>query len=111
IWSGPRKVMPGSYVRIQWRDGGAVEVTESNYWSFKQIPFAGTSEHSDASSEFPDKLRAAVRSRLVSDVPVGLLLSGGIDSSSVAAACAELPDNEANVPAYTMGFTDQDSDE
>src|SRR5947207_3559744 len=111
IWRGPRKVMPGSYVRIRWRDGGVVEVTESNYWSFKQLPPAGTGKHTDATSEFPEKLRAAVRSRLVSDVPVGLLLSGGIDSSSVAAACAELPDNEANVPAYTMGFTEAESDE
>jgi asparagine synthase (glutamine-hydrolysing) len=111
IWNGPRKVMPGSYVRIRWRTGSAVEVIESNYWSFKQVPPAGTGKNSAATSEFPEKLRAAVRSRLVSDVPVGLLLSGGIDSSSVAAACAELPDNEANVPAYTMGFADQDSDE
>jgi len=111
IWRGPRKIMPGGYVRIRWRDGGGVEVMESKYWSFKPVPPAGSTDRSNVDAEFRDKLGTAVRSRLVSDVPVGLLLSGGIDSSSVAAACAELPSDEANVPAFTMGFADQDSDE
>lgn len=111
IWRGPRKVMPGTYVRIRWSNGGSVEISDSTYWSFKDVPPARAGTASNANAMFPDKIRAAVRSRLVSDVPIGLLLSGGIDSSAVAAACAELPRDEANVPAFTMGFSDTGSDE
>src|SRR5207248_8674723 len=96
IWRGPRKIMPGTYAQIRWREGSNVQVTESSFWSFNQIPPANISNGVDCDKIFSSKVRAAVRSRLVSDVPVGLLLSGGIDSSTVAAACAELPRDEAN---------------
>ena len=110
IWRGPRKVMPGSLLQFRWRNDGEVEISSHAFWSMRDVPPAGTSKPDEA-SEFPEKLRDAVRSRLVSDVPVGLLLSGGVDSSCVAAACAELPKDEADVPAFTMGFADVASDE
>jgi asparagine synthase (glutamine-hydrolysing) len=111
IWRGPRKIMPGSYIRVQWREGSLPELSEHRYWSIGQVPAAGSDESDAIDTKFHDKIKAAVRSRLVSDVPVGLLLSGGIDSSVVAAACAELPANESNVPAFTMGFAEKNSDE
>jgi asparagine synthase (glutamine-hydrolysing) len=111
IWKGPRKVMPGTYVRVRWSDNLPPDLAEQKYWSLKEVPPAGTQNGSTTDAQFREKLRAAVQSRLISDVPVGLLLSGGIDSSSVAAACAELPIAEANVPAYTMGFATAGSDE
>lgn len=111
IWRGPRKVVPGRYVRVRWQNGAAPEITERDFWSIRQVPPATNTNDSNTDGQFLQRIQAAVQSRLVSDVPVGLLLSGGIDSSVVAVACAELPAEEANVPAYTMGFADANSDE
>lgn len=111
IWRGPRKVIPGGYVRIRWRKGSSPEITERRYWSIQNVPPAGSRPSENVNTEFRERIQAAVRSRLVSDVPVGLLLSGGIDSSVIAAACAELRSEEARVPTYTMGFDQPASDE
>jgi asparagine synthase (glutamine-hydrolysing) len=111
IWRGPRKVMPGTFVRIRWRPGSKVECHESTFWSFGCVASAGLDEQLDTDAEFANKVSAAVRSRLISDVSVGLLLSGGIDSSTVAVACADLPKTEADVPSFTMGFTEEYWDE
>src|SRR5205823_12965164 len=42
IWKGPRKVMPGTYVRVRWSDNLPPEVAEQKYWSLKEVPPAGT---------------------------------------------------------------------
>ena len=109
IWRGPRKIRPGNFLRVRWQDGGGVEVEEHSYWKLAVAPRGGAGDGDRVDEEFAGRVREAVRLRLISDVPVGLLLSGGVDSSLVAAACAEMPD--ADVPSYTMGFADDASDE
>jgi asparagine synthase (glutamine-hydrolysing) len=108
IWKGPRKLLPGHYLRVRWSDHSAPEVEERSYWKLSEIP-VGTDEISEEYECYIEKLKTSVRLRLISDVPVGLLLSGGIDSSLVAAICAEIPG--ADVPSFTMGFQDVSSDE
>ena len=56
-----------------------------------------------------DGVRSAVRRRLVADVPLGALLSGGIDSSIVVAAMAQ--ESSEPVRTFSVGFTDQRYDE
>lgn len=109
IWKGPRKLMPGNFLRVQWNAGGVAEIEELSYWKISEVPEAADEPRPDDFGRFGATLRDAVRSRLTSDVPAGLLLSGGVDSSLVAAAYSELPDG--NVPAFTMGFADAGSDE
>ncbi len=63
----------------------------------------------EAAVELYDRLREAVRMRLVSDVPLGVLLSGGIDSSTIAAlACEEA---EGRVKTFSIAFDEKSFDE
>lgn len=109
IWKGPRKLLPGNYLRVQWNGNGPPDIEERSYWKMSDVPPAAGEARSDAFDRFGAELRDAVSLRLISDVPVGLLLSGGIDSSLVAAAYSDLPG--ANIPSFTMGFGSAESDE
>lgn len=109
IWNGPRKLLPGNVLRVRWNDDGAADIEERSYWKMSDVPPAAERAQDDEFERFGVQLKEAVRYRLISDVPVGLLLSGGIDSSLVAAAYSELPG--ANIPSFTMGFAAESSDE
>jgi asparagine synthase (glutamine-hydrolysing) len=56
-----------------------------------------------------ERLREAVRLEMISDVPIGVFLSGGIDSSAVAAMMSEI--EPGNVKSFSVGFEDQSFDE
>ncbi|MEW5879398.1 MAG: asparagine synthase (glutamine-hydrolyzing) [Pseudomonadota bacterium] len=87
IWRGIRKLLPGHHLSYDLRSN---EWEVERYWSirFNADP---VDRRRDYEREFRDRFLAAVESHLVtSDVPVGTLLSGGIDSSAVTAAIAEL---------------------
>ena len=73
IFEGVHKVPPGHYLR--WRDG---RVTVREYWRIAaDEPFGGT--EAEAVEALRTVLRDAVRSHMVSDVPLGAFLSGGVD--------------------------------
>jgi asparagine synthase (glutamine-hydrolysing) len=109
IWKGPRKLVPGNFLRVRWYDNAPPVIEESSYWTLRDVPQASTRSEVDAFDTLSKLLREAVELRLISDVPVGLLLSGGIDSSLIGAVCAEVPG--AQVPTFTMGFDDPVADE
>jgi asparagine synthase (glutamine-hydrolysing) len=87
IYRGLQAVMPGSY--LVFRDGCCIK--QGRYWAPEALTKAhGSKSIADLNASGRgtfEKLRAAVRSRMVSDVPVGLFLSGGYDSGSLLALC------------------------
>ncbi len=103
------KLMPGAWLRYSV-DGDALQ--ERRYWKFKIEP-----DHSLSDRDVPrlaEELRAlfaaSVERRLMSDVPLGLFLSGGIDSGSVLAAVSRcLP--PSRISAFTIGFDEPSFDE
>ena len=95
-------------------DANAPLPTPHSYWSLPQVardglanPFEGGDE--DAVEALEELFADAVRCRLQSDVPLGALLSGGIDSSAVVALMRE--SGAATVKTYTIGFAEQAFDE
>ena len=103
IFEGVRKLPPGHYLR--WRDG---RLETRQYWEIAaQEPFAGSEE--DAVDALRAVLQDAVRSHMISDVPLGAFLSGGVDSSAVVAFMAAA--SSRPVQTFSIGFDEPQFDE
>ncbi|HWN98997.1 MAG TPA: asparagine synthase (glutamine-hydrolyzing) [Blastocatellia bacterium] len=97
------KLEPGH--TLTWKNG---EVKTERYWKldFRNKTDLGEKE---AAERAVDLLRDAVRVRLMSDVPLGAFLSGGIDSSAVVALMSEL--STERVKTFSIGFDEKDFSE
>jgi asparagine synthase (glutamine-hydrolysing) len=84
---GVRQVRASSVMRLS-AQGACLGHSERQYWSIPEPRRTDVTVHQFAQN-LADLFRDAVRIRLRSDVPVGILLSGGLDSSSIAAAAQE----------------------
>ncbi len=91
-----RKLAPGTKLTIQ---NGSHEV--SRWYRFKPSPFAPPKSPGEAREELLALYKRAVKRQLISDVPVGLLLSGGIDSGLLLAL---MNLNGHAWPTYTVGY-------
>lgn len=107
IYQGISKLMPGTMLTF---DPATQTIETTAYWSVYDAALRGI-EHrfrgseEEASHELETLLRDAVRLRMVADVPLGVFLSGGVDSSLVTAL---MP---APVRTFTIGFTEKAYDE
>jgi asparagine synthase (glutamine-hydrolysing) len=111
IYEGIGKLLPGTILTF---DPATRAMTTKTYWSARDAAtcgaagrFRGTEE--EASHELEQLLLDAVRLRMVSDVPIGVFLSGGVDSSLVAAMMQA--QSGTPVRTFAMGFTDAAYDE
>ncbi|MCX7651270.1 MAG: asparagine synthase (glutamine-hydrolyzing) [Bacteroidia bacterium] len=102
FYEGIRQVPPGTYLKITETD-----VTEHRWWNPRPYFFSEKRIIPDDAIE--NALCQSFQRRLVSDVPVGLFLSGGIDSSLVAALLAKR--TKQPLPTFTIGFSDAAYDE
>ena len=110
IFRGARKLAAGQRLRVEAKNGGALEPHIDRYWDLTFAHEPSNVTDASAASRLRELLRQSVRRRLVADVPVGIFLSGGIDSSSVAALAAEVA-GPANVHTFSIGFSDASFDE
>jgi asparagine synthase (glutamine-hydrolysing) len=107
IFKNTYKLFPGHY--LVW-DGNSPRIEQ--YWSAphpKEIDYIENVDEYKTLSELDLLLKTAVRDRLVSDVPLGALLSGGIDSSLVVALMQMT--NSSPVRTFTVGFREADYNE
>jgi asparagine synthase (glutamine-hydrolysing) len=105
--------LPQAHI-LQLVDPGAPLPAPKPYWSVRQAALDGLSNPLGGSEEdrleaLDGMLKEAVRCRLRSDVPLGALLSGGVDSSAVVALMQEQAGRP--VKTYTIGFADETFDE
>lgn len=97
------KLPPGT--TLLWQDG---RVSIERYWTLSYTPKLVLSEE-EAAIELLAQMREATQIRLMSEVPLGAFLSGGIDSSSVVALMAEA--SSRPVKTFAIGFEDASYDE
>jgi asparagine synthase (glutamine-hydrolysing) len=105
IFLGVRKMLPGT--TLVFEEGRA---TEKSYWDvhYAETKIAARPE-AEYTEEIISRLRESVRRRLISDVPLGVFLSGGIDSSAVTALMSEVAG--AGIKTYSIGFREKSFDE
>lgn len=109
ILEGTRK-LPAGHLLTYDLASAALDVRA--YWRFRLEPDEALTEADEArlTDELEAVLDEAVRRRLISDVPLGVFLSGGLDSSSVVAAASNsLPADR--IQTFTIGFTEPSFDE
>ena len=96
LFKGVKKLAPGTKLVAQ---NGACEV--SRWYKFKPTPFSPEKSVEQAQEELLEIYKRAIRRQLISDVPVGLLLSGGIDSGLLLGLMNLCGDSW---PTYTVGY-------
>jgi len=110
IFKGVQKLMPGHRVEI---DAVSGRHETHRYWSAKETAERGALEqiedYGEAVRLVEQALERAVDLRLISDVPLGAFLSGGVDSTLVTALAAKL--SPRRLRTYTIGFKEAEYDE
>ena len=101
-FAGVQKLPPGHVMVVE--DG---RVALTRYWALSYAHQPPITE-SDALEQLDHQLREAVRRRLISDVPLGAFLSGGIDSGLVVSYMAEL---DTTVRTFSIGFSEREYNE
>jgi len=104
IFGSVKKLRPGSW--LHWRKG---ELTSGRYYAPEPLPPTGLAGAS-LLAELRRLLIIACEKRLMSEVPLGVLLSGGIDSSAVAAALAQRMDPRG-LRTFSIAFEERSFDE
>ncbi|MBN1526883.1 MAG: asparagine synthase (glutamine-hydrolyzing) [Candidatus Omnitrophica bacterium] len=102
IIKGISKLEPGHYLVV--KNG---EAAKRKYWDFRfDIGPSARRSLEESARMLVELLRESVRKRLVSDVPLGVFLSGGIDSSAVVAMMARLMDPK-DIKTFSIGFKEK----
>ena len=105
FYRGVRKLRPGHTLTWSRRHG----IRQRRYWSLPAMGTNTTLTFAQAADEVRERLRAAVASHLMSDVPLGLFLSGGIDSSILAALMA--PMVKEPIRTFSVAFDEPGANE
>ena len=103
IFQGIRKLASGTMLVVE--AGGC---REERWYNFTPTAFPSPKEETEAAHELLELYKGAVRRHLLSDVPVGILLSGGLDSGLLLALMNEQGDSW---PAYTIGYGETFADD
>ena len=109
IYSSVRKLPPGSLLRVA-QDCKPWSASPAEFWSAREVAERGernrfSGSYEDAIRELDDVLAQAVGDRMVADVELGALLSGGIDSSMIVSLMQKQSDRP--VKTFSIGFSEE----
>jgi asparagine synthase (glutamine-hydrolysing) len=109
LFSGIKRVPPGH--TLVWQEG---RISIKRYWDLEYgeagaAPPAGSAAERSLVDEFTQRFTEAVRIRLMSDVPLGMFLSGGIDSAAITATMAALVKDP--IRTFSVAFAEREANE
>jgi len=104
LFAGVKRLSPGH--TLEWKDG-KVEIRE--YWDLEFEPKVSRANERDFVEEWREMFREAVEMRLMADVPLGMFLSGGIDSSAIAGVMSQLVDEP--IKTFSVAFDEREANE
>ncbi len=104
IFKGIRKLKPAHSIEIQFKDRTSSDIKIEKYWNINYQPDFKKTE-ADWCEELNNVLGEAVKMRMISDVPLGAFLSGGIDSSIVVALMSQFTDQP--IKTFSIGFKEK----
>ena len=107
VYKNVRKLEPGSILEL---DAPFTEVRQYKYWDMMEVALKGQSNlfkgtEEEAADRLEELLLESIRGQMVADVPVGAFLSGGIDSSTVAALMQSV--SSEKIRTFSIGFQEQ----
>lgn len=104
LFRNVKRLLPGHF--LKWRDG---ELKIEKYWDAAFEPKHFEKSDAEFVEEWLELFEKSVRLRLMADVPLGMFLSGGIDSSAICAVMARMVD--APVKTFSVGFKEREANE
>lgn len=104
LFKDVKRLLPGHV--LVWKDG---KVSIKKYWDLSFEPKNDIGSEKDLVEEWYELFKESVRLRLMADVPLGMFLSGGIDSSAIAAVMAG--EVRERVTTFSVGFEEQEANE
>jgi asparagine synthase (glutamine-hydrolysing) len=107
IHAGIAKLRPGTILTLRADEKSGAEPKLEQFWSLSEVAARGAAEpfrgdEQDAADEAETLIRQAVRQRMVADRPLGVFLSGGVDSSTVAALMQDV--SATPIKTFSIGF-------
>jgi len=113
IYEGVSKLSPGTIMTARFDAAGSLETQIDSFWQLKDFAANGASQFGGSYDEALDHLQGllgdAVSQRMISDVPLGAFLSGGIDSSTVVSLMQQKTSRP--VRTFTIGFDEDEYNE
>ncbi len=104
LFKDVRRLLPGHY--LIWRDG---KIEIEKFWDVSFEPKQEIISDREAVEEWHELFRKSVELRLMADVPLGMFLSGGIDSSAICAMMAQMVDEP--IKTFSVGFAEREANE
>lgn len=107
------KLQPGTFIKIPLQSASIKKITPTKYWDLSEAITNGQNhlinDRKEALHETKLTLTKSIKSQMISDVPLGAFLSGGIDSSLITAIMQE--QSMEKIKTFTIGFDNQEFDE
>lgn len=104
LFVGVKRLLPGH--TMLWQDG---KLTIKKYWDVSFEPKHEAKSDAEYIEEWRDLFTHSVKLRLMADVPLGMFLSGGIDSSAIAAMMSTMVDEP--IKTFSVGFKEREANE